>query len=164
MPLPLVPFVIIILISFISRPRCTDGVYSIRKTIIYVGQSLAISNRCCRTKQDLVVKSSGAAEAKQFILMSCPRDLTSPLTPSASCWRRTLPSRQTWRVLTSSGSSSLSPPNRSPCAAASGCRRGLSASSPASVSYTHLRAHETPEHLVCRLLLEKKKSQLTQRR
>eukprot|EP00658_Telonema_sp_P-2_P000945 TRINITY_DN10343_c0_g1_i4.p1 TRINITY_DN10343_c0_g1~~TRINITY_DN10343_c0_g1_i4.p1 ORF type:complete len:110 (+),score=14.00 TRINITY_DN10343_c0_g1_i4:173-502(+) len=25
------------------------------------------------------------------------------------------------------------------------------------VSYTHLRAHETPEHLVCRLLLEKKK-------
>src|SRR5678816_3332547 len=24
------------------------------------------------------------------------------------------------------------------------------------VSYTHLRAHETPEHLVCRFLLEKK--------
>src|SRR5678815_4260188 len=24
----------------------------------------------------------------------------------------------------------------------------------AAVSYTHLRAHETPEHLVCRLLLE----------
>ena len=28
----------------------------------------------------------------------------------------------------------------------------------APVSYTHLRAHETPEHLVCRLLLEKKKT------
>eukprot|EP00658_Telonema_sp_P-2_P072288 TRINITY_DN61444_c0_g1_i1.p1 TRINITY_DN61444_c0_g1~~TRINITY_DN61444_c0_g1_i1.p1 ORF type:complete len:162 (+),score=75.32 TRINITY_DN61444_c0_g1_i1:199-684(+) len=28
---------------------------------------------------------------------------------------------------------------------------------PPPVSYTHLRAHETPEHLVCRLLLEKKK-------
>src|SRR5678815_3581815 len=26
-----------------------------------------------------------------------------------------------------------------------------------SVSYTHLRAHEPPEHIVCRLLLEKKK-------
>src|SRR5678816_2100002 len=26
---------------------------------------------------------------------------------------------------------------------------------PKAVSYTHLRAHETPEHLVCRLLLEK---------
>ncbi len=26
-----------------------------------------------------------------------------------------------------------------------------------AVSYTHLRAHETPEHLVCRLLLEKQK-------
>src|SRR5674536_26264 len=30
---------------------------------------------------------------------------------------------------------------------------------PGVVSYTHLRAHETPEHLVCRLLLEKKKKQ-----
>ena len=29
---------------------------------------------------------------------------------------------------------------------------------PNAVSYTHLRAHETPEHLVCRLLLEKKKT------
>ena len=26
-----------------------------------------------------------------------------------------------------------------------------------AVPYNHLRAHETPEHLVCRLLLEKKK-------
>src|SRR5678816_4813080 len=33
----------------------------------------------------------------------------------------------------------------------------LYAGTPTSVSYTHLRAHETPEHLVCRLLLEKKK-------
>ena len=30
-----------------------------------------------------------------------------------------------------------------------------------AVSYTHLRAHETPEHLVCRLLLEKKKQNTT---
>ena len=30
-----------------------------------------------------------------------------------------------------------------------------------AVSYTHLRAHETPEHLVCRLLLEKKKKKIT---
>eukprot|EP00658_Telonema_sp_P-2_P081560 TRINITY_DN8398_c0_g1_i1.p1 TRINITY_DN8398_c0_g1~~TRINITY_DN8398_c0_g1_i1.p1 ORF type:complete len:555 (+),score=98.62 TRINITY_DN8398_c0_g1_i1:332-1996(+) len=30
------------------------------------------------------------------------------------------------------------------------------------VSYTHLRAHETPEHLVCRLLLEKKKKTIKQ--
>eukprot|EP00658_Telonema_sp_P-2_P057492 TRINITY_DN45948_c0_g1_i1.p2 TRINITY_DN45948_c0_g1~~TRINITY_DN45948_c0_g1_i1.p2 ORF type:complete len:105 (+),score=13.71 TRINITY_DN45948_c0_g1_i1:232-546(+) len=34
---------------------------------------------------------------------------------------------------------------------------------PAPVSYTHLRAHETPEHLVCRLLLEKKKKTHTWR-
>eukprot|EP00658_Telonema_sp_P-2_P019655 TRINITY_DN17756_c0_g1_i3.p1 TRINITY_DN17756_c0_g1~~TRINITY_DN17756_c0_g1_i3.p1 ORF type:complete len:298 (+),score=69.28 TRINITY_DN17756_c0_g1_i3:238-1131(+) len=31
---------------------------------------------------------------------------------------------------------------------------------PKAVSYTHLRAHETPEHLVCRLLLEKKKKNI----
>ena len=30
-----------------------------------------------------------------------------------------------------------------------------------SVSYTHLRAHETVLDLVCRLLLEKKKTQIT---
>ena len=30
-----------------------------------------------------------------------------------------------------------------------------------TVSYTHLRAHETPEQLVCRLLLEKKKKRTT---
>ena len=29
-----------------------------------------------------------------------------------------------------------------------------------SVSYTHLRAHETGRNLVCRLLLEKKKNEL----
>ena len=29
------------------------------------------------------------------------------------------------------------------------------------VSYTHLRAHETPEHLVCRLMHEKKKKKKT---
>ena len=37
------------------------------------------------------------------------------------------------------------------------CQPALLAQGLASVSYTHLRAHETPEHLVCRLLLEKKK-------
>src|SRR5678815_5504190 len=35
-------------------------------------------------------------------------------------------------------------------------RSGFALDRLASVSYTHLRAHETPEHLVCRLLLEKK--------
>src|SRR5678815_3184681 len=40
-----------------------------------------------------------------------------------------------------------------------GTTTGISASDRSktiqAVSYTHLRAHETPEHLVCRLLLEK---------
>src|SRR5678815_4259229 len=37
------------------------------------------------------------------------------------------------------------------------CPRALRLVNP--VSYTHLRAHETPEHLVCRLLLEKRSDQ-----
>src|SRR5678816_4760369 len=44
--------------------------------------------------------------------------------------------------------------SRSDRTGASGERRAVLA---AAVSYTHLRAHETPEQLVCRLLLEKKK-------
>ena len=36
------------------------------------------------------------------------------------------------------------------------CRRFLKVFGP--VSYTHLRAHETGRNLVCRLLLEKKKT------
>src|SRR5678815_5886454 len=38
------------------------------------------------------------------------------------------------------------------------CRWRDNSSTRGTVSYTHLRAHETPEHLVCRLLLEKKKN------
>eukprot|EP00658_Telonema_sp_P-2_P070923 TRINITY_DN60283_c0_g1_i2.p1 TRINITY_DN60283_c0_g1~~TRINITY_DN60283_c0_g1_i2.p1 ORF type:complete len:387 (-),score=88.50 TRINITY_DN60283_c0_g1_i2:65-1225(-) len=38
-----------------------------------------------------------------------------------------------------------------------GSAQKSAAASSSPVSYTHLRAHETPEHLVCRLLLEKKK-------
>src|SRR5678816_10631 len=51
------------------------------------------------------------------------------------------------------------PPNKHAYSPASGFRLASEASpSPAgsryaAVSYTHLRAHETPEHLVCRLLL-----------
>src|SRR5674536_188907 len=46
------------------------------------------------------------------------------------------------------------------CAGAPRCKqRGMFAPPlQTPVSYTHLRAHETPEHLVCRLLLEKKKN------
>ena len=36
-----------------------------------------------------------------------------------------------------------------------GFAKYLSADLPVSVSYTHLRAHETPEHLVWRVGLEK---------
>src|SRR5680860_1421142 len=41
--------------------------------------------------------------------------------------------------------------------------RGRSAAPSITVSYTHLRAHETDSYLVCRLLLEKKKKQQQQK-
>src|SRR5665647_3846759 len=48
---------------------------------------------------------------------------------------------------------------RSPDSAASPGTSALSPLYPATpVSYTHLRAHETDSYLVCRLLLEKKKT------
>ena len=50
------------------------------------------------------------------------------------------------------GSDTTRPPGIPP-----GQRQSMGTRRPPSVSYTHLRAHETPEHLVCRLLLEKKK-------
>src|SRR5674536_375519 len=44
--------------------------------------------------------------------------------------------------------------------AATSSTNSLESASNDPVSYTHLRAHETPEHLVCRLLLEKKKNKI----
>ena len=37
-------------------------------------------------------------------------------------------------------------------------KRTIATASHITVSYTHLRAHETDQYLVCRLLLEKKKN------
>jgi len=39
-----------------------------------------------------------------------------------------------------------------------GARIRLARDTEYDAAYTHLRAHETPAHLVCRLLLEKKKT------
>src|SRR5665254_15073 len=47
--------------------------------------------------------------------------------------------------------------NGLPCTRDASCRPRGAGSSQGPVSYTHLRAHATPEHLVCRLQLEKKK-------
>ena len=44
------------------------------------------------------------------------------------------------------------------CVLVTGCVIGLCRIGLATVSYTHLRAHETVLDLVCRLLLEKKKN------
>src|SRR5450756_2699097 len=48
-------------------------------------------------------------------------------------------------------------------APASVCRSCVDWPRPTAVSYTHLRAHETRHDLVCRLLLEKKKTTTRQK-
>src|SRR5678815_2248333 len=48
--------------------------------------------------------------------------------------------------------------DRKPRQLSGGQRQRVAMGRAIAVSYTHLRAHETPEHLVCRLLLEKKKN------
>src|SRR5665647_1409427 len=63
--------------------------------------------------------------------------------------RRLSPTRDTRAAVTSSLSASGS--RNAPITVVCCRRRAM------SVSYTHLRAHETDSYLVCRLLLEKKK-------
>src|SRR5674536_370156 len=68
-----------------------------------------------------------------------------------------------WPLITVSFSApSFTPTTAFPLACAStGTKPKSSSMGVYTVSYTHLRAHETPEHLVCRLLLEKKKKNQT---
>src|SRR5660398_298630 len=68
------------------------------------------------------------------------------------------------------------PPHTRPSQSSSRISSGLTSSSPSpdafmsmrsppgTVSYTHLRAHETKANLVCRLLLEKKKKKKKQKK
>src|SRR5678816_677768 len=83
-----------------------------------------------------------------------------------SVWRFTAAVRSrivAWLSRRSSFSSLISASNRSNDLSRSPkrariCKESIvNRASTEAPSYTHLRAHETPEHLVCRLLLEKKK-------
>src|SRR5450759_4174128 len=84
------------------------------------------------------------------------------------CWTRPCPActpRCTWRCAGSAACRRIcspTPRRPSPSSTSPGCPCGTRPRSPSadttgSVSYTHLRAHETRHDLVCRLLLEKKK-------
>eukprot|EP00658_Telonema_sp_P-2_P007137 TRINITY_DN12662_c0_g1_i1.p1 TRINITY_DN12662_c0_g1~~TRINITY_DN12662_c0_g1_i1.p1 ORF type:complete len:104 (+),score=25.82 TRINITY_DN12662_c0_g1_i1:387-698(+) len=76
------------------------------------------------------------------------------LTPTAFTWIPMIPFCSVYTGFSSSSSSTGSTLPRT--------LQLSSSPSSSPVSYTHLRAHETPEHLVCRLLLEKKKKKTTQ--
>src|SRR5428012_22919 len=60
----------------------------------------------------------------------------------------------------SSAASDVYKRQRRSCAAGAICGRAVAGGNTQTVSYTHLRAHETRHDLVCRLLLEKKKNNL----
>src|SRR5660398_297146 len=74
--------------------------------------------------------------------------LPPPLLAGSPPWR----SRSSWPPSLPPELVCATAPSSSPCSSPDG-------GGPKSVSYTHLRAHETKANLVCRLLLEKKKKE-----
>src|SRR5678815_2970389 len=92
------------------------------------------------------IATSAAAVARPLICWLVIVIVTGPLGPAASSFPPGPPSG------VRSAGGTVPQPASGPQAATSNASR-----THRTVSYTHLRAHETPEHLVCRLLLEKKK-------
>eukprot|EP00658_Telonema_sp_P-2_P083908 TRINITY_DN9197_c0_g1_i1.p1 TRINITY_DN9197_c0_g1~~TRINITY_DN9197_c0_g1_i1.p1 ORF type:complete len:139 (-),score=18.87 TRINITY_DN9197_c0_g1_i1:16-432(-) len=85
----------------------------------------------------LFVKRSAARLSSSRVGPAALAREPAAVWPASRCW---------WVASTITAPTSTNPPNTN---------SQLHSHPP--VSYTHLRAHETPEHLVCRLLLEKKK-------
>src|SRR5678816_1763376 len=76
-------------------------------------------------------------------------DARGKFIPCMSSWKHKLDRNPSQPGLTLIYASALSRASR---ARSSHLHASSCSPSPESVSYTHLRAHETPEHLVCRLL------------
>src|SRR5665647_3757180 len=96
----------------------------------------------CRASTSCLVRQSktwmaGTIPAMTVWGPSCPRQIENPLGDDAEHHL---------------GGAAL---DRIGLGAQPGARPGAT---PGAVSYTHLRAHETDSYLVCRLLLEKKKT------
>src|SRR5678816_150190 len=104
------------------------------------------------------------------VTCSISRQARSPLQSAVSTTRRDSPvigirsmsrfHRLAQQMAKATGSTGISGASTRKCECHLPARHGTSPGSTASrwtlpVSYTHLGAHETPEHLVCRLLLEK---------
>ena len=83
--------------------------------------------------------------------ISVSADWTGPLMVIEDSGAQVSPTSGSFTGKIDEGSSAANPPNTTP----TGDYASWSITIP--VSYTHLRAHETREDLVCRLLLEKKK-------
>eukprot|EP00658_Telonema_sp_P-2_P037722 TRINITY_DN27126_c0_g1_i1.p1 TRINITY_DN27126_c0_g1~~TRINITY_DN27126_c0_g1_i1.p1 ORF type:complete len:225 (+),score=58.74 TRINITY_DN27126_c0_g1_i1:115-789(+) len=93
------------------------------------------------------------AERKSENNQPSPAIPPRPVEPAS-----TIPAPQPASTIPAPQSASLPAPQEPPSQDPSLFFSSLLSCSP--VSYTHLRAHETPEHLVCRLLLEKKKKKI----
>eukprot|EP00658_Telonema_sp_P-2_P003913 TRINITY_DN11462_c0_g1_i3.p1 TRINITY_DN11462_c0_g1~~TRINITY_DN11462_c0_g1_i3.p1 ORF type:complete len:599 (-),score=98.92 TRINITY_DN11462_c0_g1_i3:69-1865(-) len=110
----------------------------------------AVSNQNGLPTQDAAVRINIAMPQhrptqRDLVIYNAPSIIQTPALVGGS-------SSVGWRVVVAGGKTTLTssslPATTSPL------------QYPMSVSYTHLRAHETPEHLVCRLLLEKKKKKI----
>src|SRR5678815_3270368 len=101
----------------------------------------------------LLITSSPVVSVIVWPLSAGVNPITSPSCASASAWRNE-PGPLSFVLVTISVGVGVGEEEEDGVGEGEGVGVG-------AVSYTHLRAHETPEHLVCRLLLEKKKKKMT---
>src|SRR5680860_1668314 len=95
-----------------------------------------------------------SGRAKKAVAPNSPTD-TAKANPAPTRTARITRGRSTSLHTRAGGGGRVGRPSR-PGMEGGGPTPG-NARSPGTVSYTHLRAHETDSYLVCRLLLEKKK-------
>eukprot|EP00658_Telonema_sp_P-2_P085127 TRINITY_DN9634_c0_g1_i4.p1 TRINITY_DN9634_c0_g1~~TRINITY_DN9634_c0_g1_i4.p1 ORF type:complete len:121 (+),score=38.71 TRINITY_DN9634_c0_g1_i4:97-459(+) len=112
-----------------------------------------------RPPRSTLSSSSAASDVYKRQMQDCKSLVALNLDPFTSVLLSPAPADDDTAPGPSSSSSvsSAHPAASSLLSAATTVKQKKGGTTTRSVSYTHLRAHETPEHLVCRLLLEKKK-------
>src|SRR5665648_1204794 len=121
-----------------SRTLCSSQSTSLSSRLLTVAVSAAsgVLSSCDTEESRLDLSWSASRSAAAFV---------------AAAWRRSRSRKAPTRLL------SEVTRRASPAEYGRPFARAWTVSTPETVSYTHLRAHETRHDLVCRLLLEKKK-------
>src|SRR5678816_1146502 len=141
------------IVAVLSSPAQTRAPAAQSPTPVHVGNRLPPT---ARTEPRRTIESLGfVGEGSAGSMMVQPTIAANAMSAAKNCLRMCSPVvRAGWE-----GSAQAPPRIRHwPCRprhrAKRWTSRRLGIRPTRAVSYTHLRAHETPEHLVCRLLLE----------